>query len=298
MTIRERLRGVFTALVTPFHDDGTLDAVAFRRLVERQLDSGVHGLVPCGTTGETPALDREEWETLIRIAVEASGGRVPVVPGTGTNDTRASIERTVRARELGADAALVVTPYYNKPNTEGLAGHFEAVAAEGGLPVVVYNVPSRTGRNIRPAELKRLAAIEGVVAVKEAAGDMAQAQEILASRPARLAVLSGEDALTCAMTLMGGDGVISVVSNVDPAGTVKMVQACLSGDVAAAREAHYRLLPLMDALFAETNPVPAKAAVHLLGLAGAHVRLPLARASRETIARVADTMAGLGLTKA
>jgi 4-hydroxy-tetrahydrodipicolinate synthase len=288
---------VFTALATPFRDDGAVDEDAYRRLIDRQLEAGVRGLVPCGTTGETPALTVEEWETLVTIAVRAAEGRVPVVPGTGSNNTDVTIARTRQARELGADAALVVTPYYNKPNTDGLVAHYEAVTERGGLPVVVYNVPSRTGRNVTPPELMRIARIDGVVAVKEAAGDLVQAQHVIAERPDSLAVLSGEDPVTCAMVLLGGDGVISVVSNVDPAGTVRMVEAALAGDVGPAREAHYRLQPLVGALFAETNPVPVKKALHMLGLIGPRVRAPLAEASEATTGKLRVSLEALGLVR-
>jgi 4-hydroxy-tetrahydrodipicolinate synthase len=276
-----QLRGVLTALVTPFHD-GRFDEEAYARLAQRQLDGGVHGLVPCGTTGETPALDDAEWEAAIRIAVATAAGSVPVVPGTGSNNTRQSITRTQRARELGADAALVVTPYYNKPNPDGLVAHYAAIAAEGGLPLVVYNVPSRTGLNLQPEVFERIAELPQVAAIKEAAGSLGQAMSLIAGRREGVAVLSGEDELTCAMTLMGGDGVISVVSNVDPAGTVRMVNAALAGDVATATAEHYRQMPLVRALFAETNPVPAKAALAMLGVARDEVRSPLASASAAT----------------
>jgi 4-hydroxy-tetrahydrodipicolinate synthase len=293
--MRDRLRGVFTALATPFTEDGRLDEEAYRRLVTRQLDAGVNGLVPCGTTGEAPALELEEWETLVGIAVDAADGRVPVVPGTGTNNTGKTVARTRRARELGADAALVVTPYYNKPNTEGLVAHYRTVAEQGGLPVVVYNVPSRTGRNVAPPELMRIAGIDGVVAVKEAAGNLVQAQQIVRQRPETLAVLSGEDPVTCAMVLLGADGVISVVSNVDPAGTVRMVEAASKGDANSARGEHYRLEPLVEALFAETNPVPVKKALSLLGLCGETMRPPLAPASDATTSTLREALAPLGI---
>ncbi len=291
------LRGVFTALVTPFTPTGEIDREAFRSLVERQLAAGVHGLVPCGTTGETPSMTLEEWEWIVRTTVELAGGRVPVVPGTGSNNTRQTIERTRRAKELGADAALVVTPYYNKPNPAGLAAHFRAVLDEGGLPVVFYNVPGRTGRNALPAEILALAEHPRLAAVKEASGNLGQAMTIVRERREGLAVLSGEDELTCAMVLMGADGVISVLSNVDPEGTVRMVEAALAGDVARAREEHYRLLPLTRALFAETNPVPAKAALALLGLSGDAVRPPLAPASEATREKLRAALAEAGLAR-
>ncbi|RMG46361.1 MAG: 4-hydroxy-tetrahydrodipicolinate synthase [Acidobacteria bacterium] len=289
------MRGVFTALVTPFREGGAVDEEAFVRLVDRQLEAGVHGLVPCGTTGEAPALEQEEWERLVAVTVERAKGRVPVVAGTGTNNTALTIARTRRARELGADAALVVTPYYNKPNPAGLLAHYRAVAEEGGLPIVFYNVPSRTGLNATPEILRPIAEIELVRAVKEASGSLSQAHTLIKERPGGVAVLSGEDELTCAMTLMGGDGVVSVVSNVDPAGTVRMVEAALAGDAEAARREHERLLDLMRALFAETNPVPAKAALAALGLCADAVRPPLAPASPATRSRLEKALRAAGL---
>lgn len=291
-----RLQGVFTALVTPFRRDGALDREAFTRLVRRQLEAGIHGLVPCGTTGETPALDDAEWEEVIGLAVEAAKGRVPVVPGTGTNNTAQSVRRTCRARELGADAALVVTPYYNKPNPLGLLEHFRRIAGESGLPLVLYNVPGRTGLNVQPELVLELAKIPGVVAIKEASGNLGQAMAILEQRDTAFSVLSGEDDLACATTLMGGDGIISVLSNVDPSGMVRMIEAALRGDVATARREHYRMLPLARALFAETNPVPSKAALARLGLLEDVVRPPLAAAGESTRTRLSDALARAGLS--
>ncbi|MDH3283514.1 MAG: 4-hydroxy-tetrahydrodipicolinate synthase, partial [Acidobacteriota bacterium] len=272
-----------------------IDESTFEKLVERQLEGGVSGLVPCGTTGETPALEPEEWEWVVRRTVELAGSGAPVIAGTGSNNTGRTVERTRRAAELGASAALVVTPYYNKPNHAGLVAHYEAVAGRGGLPVVVYNVPSRTGLNLSAETVLELARIPGVVAVKEASGSLGQAMSIVSGRAEGLALLSGEDDLTCAMTLMGGDGVISVVSNVDPGGTAKMVEAALAGDAEAARSEHYRLLPLVRALFVETNPVPAKAALALLRLAPDVVRPPLAAASAATRDRLAAALTSAGL---
>ncbi len=289
------LRGVFTALVTPFTDSGSIDEPAFLRLIERQLAHGVHGLVPAGTTGETPALDDAEWERVIACTVDAVHGRVPVVAGTGTNNTTQSIARTRRAKQLGADAALVVTPYYNKPNPDGLAAHFHAVADEGGLPLVLYNVPGRTGLNAPPELVLRIAQHPQIVAVKEASGNLGQAMSLIEQRREGFGVLSGEDELTCAMTLMGGDGVISVVSNVDPAGTSRLVEAALAGDTVTARREHYRQQALIRSLFCETNPVPAKAALSLLGLCRDSVRLPLARASESTRLRLERDLAAMGL---
>ncbi len=296
------LKGVFTALVTPFTQDGALDLDAFAAHVKRQIAGGVHGLVPCGTTGETPALEDAEWEQVVGLTVrlcrEHGGARRPlVIPGTGSNNTPHSVRRTVRARELGADAALVVTPYYNKPNPDGLVEHMRRVAGESGLPLVLYNVPGRTGLNVLPDLVLRIAGVPGVAAVKEASGQLAQAQAILETRPAGFAVLSGEDELTCAMTLMGGDGVISVISNVDPAGTVRLVEAALAGDAAAARREHYRQQALIRALFCETNPVPCKAALARLGHMRDAVRPPLAAASEATRGRIAEALDRAGITR-
>lgn len=291
MTVSQTtLRGVFTALVTPFDAHGELDRAAFDELVERQLAAGVAGLVPCGTTGETPALARDEWEEIIRRTVEAARGRVPVIAGTGTNNTPGSVERTRRAAELGADAALVVTPYYNKPNPDGLAAHYHAISKEGGLPIVFYNVPSRTGLNASPELVLRIAEDPAVVAVKEASGQLGQAMTIIRDRREGFSVLSGEDDVTCAMTLLGGDGVISVLSNVDPGGFVRMVDAAIRGDRDAACAEHYRVLELVRALFAETNPVPAKAALSILGLCTDVVRPPLAVANAATRERLAAAL--------
>ncbi|MEN6633778.1 MAG: 4-hydroxy-tetrahydrodipicolinate synthase [Candidatus Polarisedimenticolia bacterium] len=291
-----RLRGVFTALVTPFAADGGVDMAAFERLLDRQLAAGVAGLVPCGTTGETPALDEREWEALIAATARAARGKAFVIPGTGTNNTKQSIARTRRAKELGADAALVVTPYYNKPNPDGLLAHYKAIAAEGGLPLVLYNVPGRTGLNAAPELVLRIAEeVPGLEAIKEASGNLGQAMTLIDARRPDFAVISGEDELTCAMALMGGDGVISVVSNVDPAGTVKMVAAAIDGDVETARREHYRLLPLTRALFAETNPVPSKAAMARLGLLEDVVRPPLAPAGAATRAKLEAGLKAAGL---
>lgn len=291
----KKLEGVFTALVTPFDGQGEFDQGTFRALVQRQLEAGVAGLVPCGTTGETPALTEREWERVIATTLEVAGGRVPVIPGTGSNNTAQTIERTRIVRELGADAALVVTPYYNKPNPSGLMAHYRAICAEALLPVVVYNVPSRTGLHLSAEQMLALADIEGVIAIKEASGNLSQAMTILSSRPQGLSLLSGEDELTCPMVLMGGDGVISVVSNVDPEGTVRMVRAALDGHTDEARREHYRLLRLTRALFAETNPVPAKAALAELGLMSHRVRPPLAPASAATVEQLRDGLRAAGL---
>jgi 4-hydroxy-tetrahydrodipicolinate synthase len=297
-----RLRGALTALVTPFAPDGSLDEAAYRRLVAWQVLAGIDGLVPVGTTGESPTLSAAERDRCIEIAVttvreRAAGRSVPVVAGTGSNDTRASIEATRRAAVLGADAALVVTPYYNRPDQRMLEAHFRAVADEGGLPVVVYTVPGRTGANVEADTFLRLAEHPNVIAVKEASANVEQIAVICRDRPRDVAVLSGDDAATLAVLAMGGDGVVSVASNEVPGEVAGMVAAWHAGDVGRARAIHDRLLPLFRANFqGGPNPVPAKAAMVAMGLldddAVRAPLLPLADAPRE---RLAGVLRGLGL---
>ncbi|MDR0553282.1 MAG: 4-hydroxy-tetrahydrodipicolinate synthase [Treponema sp.] len=277
----QMLRGTFTALITPMKENGEVDYEGFRRLIGFQLKAGIDGLVPLGTTGETPTLEEEEEEELIRIAVEEVGGAVPLIIGAGSNDTKYAVKYVRRARDLGADAALVVTPYYNKPNDEGLYRHFEATAKEG-LPIVVYNIASRTGRNIPTVLLERIAGIPGIIGVKEASGDINQMGEVIGAIAAKrqtrdggFAVLSGDDGLTLPLMALGGDGVVSVISNLAPAQTAALTRACLAGDFTEARRIHYELLPLIKAVFIETNPVPIKAAMTWAGLPGGPTRLPL-----------------------
>jgi 4-hydroxy-tetrahydrodipicolinate synthase len=297
-----RLRGAFTALVTPFLPDGSLDEAAYRRLVAWQLMAGIDGLVPVGTTGESPTLSAGERDRCIEIAVEAAGEgaggrRVPVIAGTGSNDTRASIEATRRAAALGADAALVVTPYYNKPDQRMLEAHFRAVADEGGLPIVVYTVPGRTGANVEADTFLRLAEHPRVIAVKEASGNIEQIAVICRDRPRDVAVLSGDDAATLAVLAMGGDGVISVAGNEVPGEMAALVAAWHAGDWPGARRLHDRYLPLLRANFqGGPNPVPVKAAMLAMGVLE-HDRLrapllPLADAPRE---RLVALLRALGL---
>jgi 4-hydroxy-tetrahydrodipicolinate synthase len=272
-----RLKGAFTALITPMKAGGALDYEGFRFLVNFQIEAGIDGLIPLGTTGENPTLEPEEKERLIAIAVEEARGRVPVIIGTGANATKETIQRTRRAKALGADAALIVTPYYNKPNDAGLAAHFAAAAKEGGLPVVVYNVPSRTGKNISAALMERLAAVPGIIGVKESSGDIQQIGDIIQSAGAAgpFAVLSGDDSLALPVMALGGDGVVSVISNLVPAKVAALAKAGLAGNMAECRRIHYELMPFMKAAFIETNPVPIKAAMTMAGLPGGPTRLPL-----------------------
>lgn len=291
------MRGCATALVTPFKADGSFDRERHLALVERQIKGGVRLLVPCGTTGESATMTSAEREEVIEATVEAARGRARVIAGTGSNSTRAAVEQSKRAVELGADAVLVVSPYYNKPTQEGLYQHFRAVAeAVDSTPVVLYNVPGRTASNVSAATTLRLAReVENVVAVKEASGSLAQIMEILRGRDEDFLVLSGDDALTFAMIALGADGLISVASNEAPAEMSRMVDAALRGDWDEARERHFRLLPLMDVNFIETSPGPVKAAMALMGLLDENLRLPLVAASDATRERVREVLVELGL---
>ncbi|GHT52721.1 4-hydroxy-tetrahydrodipicolinate synthase [Spirochaetia bacterium] len=297
----KELQGAFTALITPMKENGDVDYEGFRRLIDFQIGEGIDGLVPLGTTGETPTLDEDEEEKLIKIAVKEVNNRVPLIIGTGSNDTKHMVTYTRRARDLGADAALVVTPYYNKPNDEGLIRHFEA-AAGVGIPVIIYNIASRTGRNISAGLIDRLSRIPGIIGVKEASGDLNQMGDIIAGTTKRrkaenrpFTVLSGDDGLTLPLIAMGGDGIISVISNLLPGKVAALARAALSGDFAAARQIHYELLPLVKAAFIETNPIPIKAALNLAGLPAGPARLPLGKLDPANLSILQETMKSLGI---
>ncbi|MFO1539438.1 MAG: 4-hydroxy-tetrahydrodipicolinate synthase [Chloroflexota bacterium] len=300
MTSPLPLRGAFTALVTPFLPGGALDEATFVRLVERQIDAGIDGLVPVGTTGESPTLTHDEDDRVIALTIEAVArkgvrGRVPVIAGTGSNNTATVIAATRRARELGADAALVVAPYYNKPDQRMLEAHYRAVADEGGLPVVVYNVPGRTGTNIEPATLLRLAEHPMIVAVKEASGNIEQIMTILRDRPAGFRVLSGDDSITFPMLALGGDGVISVASTEIPGEMARLCAAAFAHDWDGARALHARYLELMRVNFIAPNPVPVKAALAEMGLISDVLRSPLLPMSDEQRPRLRAVLASVGL---
>ena len=298
MTLRvEWLRGCGTALVTPFTATGEVDETRFRALLERQIGGGVRLLVPCGTTGEGATLDAREQERLIALTVEVAGRRARVIAGVGSNATAVTIERARAARGAGADAILVVAPYYNKPTQGGLVAHFRAVAeAVEDLPVVLYNVPGRTASNITAATTLTLARERAnIVGTKEASGDLSQIMTILRDRPPNFCVLSGDDAVTLPLIALGADGVVSVASNEVPDAIARLTDLALRGDWAAARTLHYRLLPLMEANFIESNPGPVKAALAALGLVEEHFRLPLVPVQEQTRARVRAVLAELGL---
>jgi 4-hydroxy-tetrahydrodipicolinate synthase len=284
-----------TAIVTPFGDDGSVDVGAFERLVEWQIASGIHGIVPCGTTGEGATLRPEEHTLVIETAVKVSAGRVPVLAGCGTNDTRTTMAGAERAAKAGADGLLVVTPYYNKPNRSGMLAHFEAIVRAVDLPIVAYNVPGRTGQNLGVEQTLALAAIPQVVGIKEAAANLEQLASIVAGRPDGFAVLSGDDPLALPAVALGAEGVISVVSNEAPRQMAEMMDAALTGDFARARPIHYRLRALMNANFVESNPVPVKLALSLLRRCAAAVRPPLGPADAATHRLIEETLRGAGL---
>jgi 4-hydroxy-tetrahydrodipicolinate synthase len=266
--------GVMTALVTPFQN-GEVDEKALGDLVELQIAAGVDGLVPCGSTGESATLSHAEHRRVMEVVVETAAGRVAVVAGTGSNSTQEAIALTGYAVEAGADGALLISPYYNKPTQQGIVAHYQAVARETGLPLLVYNIPGRTASNIQPATLARLAENEHVVGVKESCGDLDQIAHVISSCPDDFAVLSGDDCNVLPLMAIGGHGGISTTSNVAPTPMCELVRSFQSGDTKRARELHYELLPLFDALFCETNPIPVKAALALMGLIGDEIRLPL-----------------------
>jgi 4-hydroxy-tetrahydrodipicolinate synthase len=294
MAMRTPFTGCGTALVTPFTGSGALDEAGVRRLARRQIDSGVHFLVPCGTTGESPTLSPAERRRVVEIVVEEAKGRVPVLAGAGGYDTREVVEAAREMREAGATGLLSVTPYYNKPTPEGLFRHYQAIAEATPLPIVVYNVPGRTGCNVDAVTLARLATIPTVIAVKEASGNMTQMCEVLRAVPPEFIVLSGDDALTLPLMAIGGRGIISVAANQIPAEMVQMVEAAERNDFAAARELHARLVPLLLANFTESNPMPVKAGMALLGLLEENYRLPMVPPRAETRDKLARVLAALG----
>ena len=288
-------QGCGTALITPFRPDLSLDEEGLRRLVRRQIEGGIHFLVPCGTTGENPTLTREEHLRVVEITLEEAQKRIPVLAGCGGNDTRRVVELARDLEALGADGLLVVTPYYNKPTPEGLYQHFREVARATRLPIVVYNVPGRTAVNVEPATLARLAEIETVVGVKEASGNISQIAAIFQAVPSSFAVLSGDDAITLPLIALGGVGIISVVSNEVPFAMARLTSLCLEGDFPAAREMQRRLHPLMEVNFIESNPGPVKAAMALMGLIDPVFRLPAVYPKPESMKKIEKVLLDLGL---
>lgn len=287
--------GMATAIVTPMHTDGSIDYEALGRFVEFQIDSGINGLVVMGTTGENATIEPEDQKKVIAYTVEKVAGRVPVIAGTGTNNTEHVLHNTRNACQVGADAILVVTPYYNKATQNGLVTHFTAVADESTLPVILYNVPSRTGCNLLPKTVAKLSEHPNIAAIKEAAGSLAQMVEIMHLCGDKIDVYSGEDGLTVPMMAMGAKGTISVLSNVVPRQSVAMTDACLRGDYAAAAKMQCDLLPLINALFSEVNPIPAKAATAAMGFGADALRLPLTSMEEQNRAALFAEMRKLGI---
>ena len=296
--MRTPFTGCGTALVTPFTLSGAVDEAGVRRLAQRQIDAGIHFLVPCGTTGEVPTLTPGERRRVVEIVVEEARGRVPVLAGAGGYDTREVVEAARAMQEAGAGGLLSVTPYYNKPTPDGLFRHYQAIAEATPLPIVVYNVPGRTGCNVDPATLARLATIPRLVGVKEASGNMTQICEVLKAVPADFLVLSGDDALTLPAMAFGARGLISVASNEAPGEMARLVEAAERNDFAAAREMHARLLPLMLVNFAESNPIPVKAAMAQMGLLEETYRLPMVPPRAETREKLRRVLAAVGLLPA
>ncbi|HKQ88084.1 MAG TPA: 4-hydroxy-tetrahydrodipicolinate synthase [Candidatus Acidoferrales bacterium] len=287
--------GCGTALVTPFRRDLSLDEQALRRLLRRQIDAGIEFLVPCGTTGESPTLNHDEQVRVIEITVEEARGKVPVVAGAGGNNTAHVIEMAREFAALGANGILSVAPYYNKPTQEGLYQHYKALAEAVSLPIIVYNIPGRTGVNIEPGTLARLAQIENIVGVKEASGNISQMATILAAVPKDFIVLSGDDGITLPLMALGGRGVISVASNEIPAEMTRIAKLANANDFAAARELHNRWFPLMEVNFVETNPIPVKSALALMGLCEPVFRLPLVPPKAENLVKIRNVLESAGL---
>jgi 4-hydroxy-tetrahydrodipicolinate synthase len=289
--------GTGTALVTPFRRDGSLDETRLRALIKRQIAAGIDFLVPCGTTGESPTLTEEERCRVVEITVEVAKGTVPVLAGAGGYNTCEVIERARELAKLDVSGILSVTPYYNKPTQEGLCRHFKAIAAAVDLPIILYNVPGRTGVNIEPATVQRLAQVPNIVGIKEASGNMAQMAAILNTVPEEFLVLSGDDALTLPLLALGGRGVISVASNEIPAEMKRLTQLALCGDFAGALEIHRRYHPLMEINFVESNPIPVKAAMAEMGLLEACWRLPLVPPKPENRAKIVAVLESLKLVE-
>jgi 4-hydroxy-tetrahydrodipicolinate synthase len=292
-----KLRGTFTALVTPFRDDA-IDETALKNLVDLQIEAGIDGIIPCGSTGEAATLSYEEHERVMELAIKFSAGRVPVIPGTGSNSTKETIELTQIAKNLGADAALVVAPYYNKPTQEGMYQHFKKVAEEVNIPLVLYNVPGRTGVNMSPELTARLAEIPNIAGIKEASGSVQQVADIYRLTHGSFAVLSGDDNLFLPMMAVGAVGVISVVSNVVPARVKALGKAFMEEkDIEKAKSVHMELMPLFQGMFVETNPVPVKEVLYQVGLMERDVRLPLCELSEKNRSYLVEVLKGYGLVR-
>lgn len=289
-------KGAIVAIITPFKN-GQVDEEALRKLIEFQIANGTSGIVPCGTTGESATLTHEEHDRVIEITIDAAKKRVPVIAGTGSNSTAEALRLTKHAYEAGADGALIVCPYYNRPTQEGLYQHYKVIAEEVPIPIVVYNIPGRTGVNLNPDTLARMAQIKNIVGVKEAAGSIKQMSDIIGMCDPDFDVLSGDDAFTLPLLALGGKGIVSVISNVAPADMAAMVAAFEAGNLEKARQLHYKMIPLIDTLFIETNPVPVKAALSMMGMIEYELRLPLCKLTQGSYDKLRKAMTDYGLIK-
>jgi 4-hydroxy-tetrahydrodipicolinate synthase len=289
-------KGAMVAIVTPFKND-RIDEEALRELIEFQIVNGTDAIVPCGTTGETPTLSHEEHDRVIEITIDAVKKRVPVIAGTGSNNTAEALRLTKHAHEAGADAALMTCPYYNRPTQEGLYQHFKTIAENVPIPIIPYNIPSRTGVNLLPDMVARLAKIKNIVGIKEASGSLKQMSDIISMCDSDFAVLSGDDIFTLPLLAIGGAGIISVISNVAPADMAGMIDAFNAGDMAKARALHYKMSPLIDALFIEVNPIPVKAALSMMGKIQYEYRLPLCKMADANYEKLKKVMVNYGLIK-
>ena len=289
-------KGAFTAIVTPFKN-GQFDEAAYRELIEFQIKGGIHGIVPCGTTGESPTLSHAEHKRVVETCIDQVKKRVVVIAGSGSNNTAEAVELTKHAEAAGADAALMITPYYNKPTQEGLFQHYKTVASQTKIPIVVYNVPGRTSLNLLPETMARLAGIPHIVGLKDATGDLKQGCKTLELCGDKITVLSGDDFTTLPLLCVGGQGVISVVSNAAPGDMAGMCNAFFQGDLAQARALHYKMWPLTEAMFFETNPVPVKTALKLMGKITGEVRQPLCPMSTANEDKLRQVMQKYGLIK-
>jgi 4-hydroxy-tetrahydrodipicolinate synthase len=287
--------GVYTALVTPFNSDGSIDIPSLKKLIRYQIDGGISGIVPMGTTGESPTLNHEDHIRIIELVVKEVAGQVPIIAGTGSNCTDEAIDMTKKAKALGIDASLQVAPYYNKPSQEGFYQHFSTIADKVDLPMIVYNIPSRSGKNIENSTMLRLAEHTNIVGVKEASGSLPQMMDLILNKPADFTVLSGDDNLGLPLILLGGKGIISVASNLIPDKMEELVKDALSGNLTKAKQLHYFLLPLFKGLFMDTNPIPIKYALFLKGLIQDHYRLPMCGMTEENKTKLGGILKQLKL---
>jgi len=293
---RKRFHGAFTALVTPFTSNG-IDEAAYKNFIEWQIAQGIHGVVPCGTTGESPTISEKEQEDLIELCVKTVAKRVPVIAGTGSNSTSEAIHMTKHAAKVGADAVLVVTPYYNKPTNNGIYLHYKAISESADIPIILYNIAGRTGRNIEPDLMLKLAGIKNIIGVKEASGNLEQMKKIREICPKDFLLISGDDALTLPILKMGGVGIISVASNIVPHDVAGLVNSYNKGDKAGAEAINAKLLPLVGALFIETNPIPVKTAASLMGLCSPAMRLPMCAMEDVNLTKLRQALVNYKLIK-